>query len=262
MKRRQFLSTMGAAGVTAVLFDGIASTPAAAQTIRAYGADLAGWRTVLGDGVWTGPGQASPTIDDLRTTHLGTHSALEANVHERGVMAHNITFSRFPLEDDLGRRHRATVEFRIPKVPTEADWTYNSQTLEIGMFIWDGPNTRLDYGLAIQWVLNPWTDEFGQIRAWSMTADGPTWVAVDYLEPDTEWHVFDCLYRPGQRAAVRLDNKNSVEVEETVTPKDPDWGTTTDARFQVEIVSVWPGANPSVPVHTAEFRNWKWRIDA
>lgn len=260
MDRRHFISTVAGVGASAVLFNGMTAGPALGQSIRASGTDMTGWRTVLGDGVWTGPGQASPTIADLRTTHLGTHSMLEANIHERGVMAHNIAFNRFTIDDGMTVQHRASTDFRIPVVPSDADWTYNSQTLEIGMFVWDGPNTRADYGLAIQWVLNPWIEEFGQIRAWTMTDDGPAWAAVDYLEPDTEWHTFDCIYRPNEKARVRLDDKNRVSVDQTMTSKDPDWGTTIDARFQVEIVSVWPGNNPSVPSHSAEFRNWKWMI--
>lgn len=252
---------MAGVGASALLLDGVLPAPASAERIKSSGTDMSGWRTVLGDGVWTGPGQNPPTIDDLRTTHLGTHSVVEANVHERGIMAHNITFDRFTIEEGLGTRHRAETEFRIPKVPDASDWTYNSQTLEIGMFVWDGPDTRSDYGLAIQWVLNPWVPEFGEIRAWRMTDSGPDWISVDYLEPDTEWHHFQCVYKPGEKARVRLDGRNRINVEETVTLKDPSWGSTVDARFQVETISVWPGANPSVPHHSAEFRDWRWVVN-
>lgn len=175
-------------------------------------------------------------------------------------MAHNITFDRFTAPDGMQRTHRASTLFRIPEVPTDASWHYNSQTLEIGIFVWDGVETRADYGMAMQWVLNPWIDEFGQIRAWSMTDDGPEWLAIDYLEPDTEWHRFDCVYRPGGAAVLRLDGGAPVAIGETRTPKHPSWGATVDARFQMEIVSVWPGVNPSVPAHTAEFRDWSWKI--
>lgn len=262
MDRRRFLTSMAAAGAVAMVADGVAPSVADAQAVSYSGADLSGWRTVLGDGIWTGPGQGAPSTADLRASHLGSHSLLEANIHERGVMAHNITFDRFTASDGMTRTHRASTEFRIPTVPTVADWTYNSQTLEIGVFVWDGVSTRSDYGLAIQWVLNPWVAEFGQIRAWSMTESGPEWISVDYLEPDTEWHTFNAVYRPGGAATVRLDSKDNITIAETVTLKDPSWGATVDARFQMEIVSVWPGANPSVPSHAAEFRNWAWRITA
>lgn len=251
MDRRKFLATMGGAAAALLLTDGVFAPDAWAQAKTFSGADLNGWRTVLGDGVYTGPGQAAPTLEDLRTTNHGTHSTLEANIHERGVMAHNITFERFSDDDGMSRRHRATAQFRIPTVPSASDWTYNSQTLEIGIFVWDGADTRADYGLALQWVLNPWIEEFGQIRAWTQTENGPEWQAVDYLEPDTNWHTFDAIYQPGGKVGVRLDQKTRIDIDETITPKDPSWGNTVDARFQMEVVSVWPGVNPSVPTHAA-----------
>lgn len=259
MKRRKFLKSTAGASTLLLAGSALAPSAASAQASFATGADLTGWRTVLGDGVWVGPGQADVSLDDVRTQNLGTHSLLEANIHERGVMAHNITFDRFSAPDGMTKTHIAEADFRIPTVPTTSNWTYNAQTLEIGVFVWDGETTRADYGMAMQWVLNPWTDDFGAIRAWAMTNEGPEWQTVDYLEPDTEWHSFRCQYRPGGVANLRIDNSN-IDVEETVTPKDPSWGSSIDGRFQMEIVSVWPGQNPSVPPHSAEFRDWAWRV--
>ena len=36
------------------------------------------------------------------------------------------------------------------------------------------------------------------------------------------------------------------------------WGTETAARFQMEIISIWPGNNPTGPLHEAEFKDWTW----
>ena len=259
MKRRKFLASTASASTLLLGGSVLAPAAASAQASLATGADLTGWRTVIGDGVWVGPGQSEVTLDDIRTQNLGTHSLLEANIHERGVMAHNITFDRFSAPDGMTKTHTAEAEFRIPTVPTTDNWDYNAQTLEIGVFVWDGETTRSDYGVAIQWVLNPWIAEFGDIRAWAMTANGPEWQTVGYLEPDTEWHSFRCQYRPGAVANIRIDNDN-IDVAETVTEKSPTWGNTIDGRFQLEIVSVWPGQNPTVPAHSAEFRNWAWRV--
>ncbi len=259
MNRREFLATTAAASTLAFGATALRSTPASAQATYASGADLSGWRTVLGDGQFVGPGQSPLSLDDVETVHSGTHSSLRANIHERGVMAHNITFDRFSDRDGMNKTHIADVEFRIPTVPDDGNWSYNCQTLEIGVFVWDGADTRQDHGIALQWMLNPWIEEFGTVRAWSMVDGAPEWVPVGYLEPDTEWHAFRCAYRPGGPASIRIDETN-VEVAETITPKDPSWGPTVDGRFQVEIVSVWPGVNPTVPAHSADFRNWSWRI--
>ncbi len=222
------------------------------------GSDLTGWDLVIGDGVWTGPGQAPVGPDDIALAHTGALSELAANVQRRGVMAHAIAFRRYLDLHRLALRHTAEIEFRLPDLPTTSNWEYNAQTLEMGLFVWDGPDTRLDHGMAVQWVLNPWVPEFGEIRAWSMTEQGPVWLPVGSLTPDTAWHRMYIDYKPGSGLArLELDG-HRIDVAETLTAKAAHWGTTIDARLQAEIVSVWPGPNPSVPSHRAEFRNWAW----
>lgn len=259
MKRRDFIRST--AGATTMLVSGsvLASSAASAQGMQSSGSDLTGWRTVLGDGIFVGPGQNAVSLADIETLHEGTHSTLRSNVQERGVMAHNITFDRFTASDGMTKTHFAEVDFRIPTVPDVTNWDYNAQTVEIGVFVWDGAVTRSDYGIAIQWVLNPWVNDFGAIRAWTMSNGVPDWVAVGYLAPDAAWHTFHCNYRPGETATIEVDGV-MIDVEETVTEKSPSWGSTVDGRFQLETVSVWPGANPSVPTHSAEFRDWSWAV--
>ncbi len=222
------------------------------------GSDLSGWEVAVGDGLWLGAGESPVTLDDLDTVHHGTHSELIANVHERGVMAHNITFRRRSALGELDLLHSAQVEFRLPDLPTTSNWSYNAQTLELGLFVWDGPAARLDHGLAVQWVINPWVPEFGALRTWTMTESGPVWQPIGALTPDTEWHQAEVRYRPStNNATLRIDS-TPIPIDETFTTKHDDWGNTIDGRFQVELVSVWPGANASVPAHRAEFRNWSW----
>lgn len=258
--RRHIIKMAGAGvGIAAAhaVFGDIGRAAAAGPTVVG-GTDLSGWQTVVGDGLWVGPGQAPVTLADISTQHLGSHSVLAANVGKRGVMAHNITFVRRSALPHRNLLHTAEVEFRLPQLPTTSNWSYNAQTLEVGLFVWDGPDTRTDYGIAIQWVLNPWVPEFGSIRVWSQNQAGPAWKAVDTLVPDTDWHHLALLYRPDtSNATLRIDN-DPIAIDETITNKHDDWGTTIDGRFQVEIVSVWPGSNASVPAHRAEFRNWSW----
>lgn len=257
---RRYALRMAAAGAGATLVGSAwpANAAHAAESEAEGGRDLSGWDMAVGDGIWTGPGQAPVSIEDLELAHGGDHSRLIANRHERGVMAHAIAYRRRSNLPSLDGVHAARVEFRLPDVPTTSNLDYNAQTIELGLFVWDGDDTRLDHGLAIQWVLNPWVEEFGQIRAWSMTDDGPTWLPVGRAQPDTAWHRVDVRYRPGSSTArVTLDG-TPVEIAETLTPKPANWGPGIGGRFQVELVSIWPGENPRVPAHSAEFRNWLW----
>jgi hypothetical protein len=48
-------------------------------------------------------------------------------------------------------------------VPSTAGGAYSAQTVDIGLFVWEGATTQLDYGTAFQWVLNPWMSSFGDI---------------------------------------------------------------------------------------------------
>ena len=259
LSRRRFVRLAAAGtGVAAGAAMVPASVVRAGSAEAEGGADLSGWDTAVGDGVWTGPGQDPVSLDDLALAHQGDRSRLVANRHERGVMAHAIAYRRRSGLPTLDGMHAAAVEFRLPDVPTTSNLDYSAQTIEFGLFIWDGDDTRLDHGLAIQWVLNPWVREFGQIRAWSMTGDGPTWQQVGWAEPDTTWHRVEIRYRPGSSTArVRLDGA-PVEIAETLTPKPANWGPGIGGRLQVELVSVWPGENPRAPAHRAEFRNWLW----
>lgn len=244
----------GVVVVALVAGTGVSSVDAREQR---SGSDLSGWRTVVGDGVWAASGQAPVSTADIDTEHLGTHSELQANVRRRGVMAHNITYTAMSNLDRLESTHRAAIEFRLPAVPSIAG-DYKVQTLEIGLFVWDGADTRLDYGLAMQWVLNPWVSDYGALRVWRNTARGPRWERIGYLEPDAVWHEAEFAYRPNSGVVrLRIDDQR-IDVSPTTTPKPESWGNTIGARFQVEIVSLWPGERSAAPMHRAEFRDWTW----
>ena len=223
------------------------------------GTDMAGWQVVVGDGLWVGPNQDPVNQDDILTNNFSSHSELIANTWQRGVMAHNITYKT--KLDDADRQmfrhvHLLKYKFRMPEVPTTAGSGINAQTLEGGFFIWDGSNTRLDYGLAFQWILNPWMSTFGDIRTWH----NEEWVSSGYLQPDTEWHEIEfAMDYYNQLTAITIDGI-SMPCTFSATTKDASWGNETAARLQAEIISIWPGANPSAPHHKAEFKDWQWTM--
>lgn len=237
----------------------VAANTSVRPTTSLGGADLTGWRVVVGDGVWAASGERAVSGGDVATEHRGTYSELFANVQRRGVMAHNITYLAMPDVDELRMTHRASIDFRLPAIPSTTG-IFKSQTVEIGLFVWDGVDTRLDHGLAMQWVLNPWVPEYGALRVWRNTARGPRWERVGYLEPDIAWHTVSIRYRPKSGLVqLRLDQQR-IDVSPTLTPKPDSWGANIGARFQVEAVSLWPGERSAAPVHRAQFRNWSWTV--
>lgn len=224
------------------------------STNRMAGADMSGWETVLGDGVYAPEGVPPPGVDDIATDHRGTHSEIVANPLQRRIMAHNITFRRVIDDEALAAVHRCGLLFRLPYQPATTNTEANGQTWEAGLFVWDGGQTRLDYGGAIQWVLNPWLPEFGDILCWS-TRTNQEWVRVGFLHPDTNWHELrlEMDYRT-QRSVLTIDS-NHFPFAFTATAR-PGWDAHTAARLQVEAISVYPGDTGFV--HRVEIRDWYW----
>jgi hypothetical protein len=258
MSRRSFLTMSGGAAVATGLS---LSTPQLASAAQleftpswvASGTDLAGWETVLGDGKYAAPGQPAVSIGDIATTHAGTYSSVRANVARRGVMAHNITFKREIDATCLNTAHVVQYAFRLPYLPARGSWPDNAQTAEGGFFVWDGAATRLDYGVAFQWILNPWMPTFGTIRTWT----GTVWNNSAYLPVDTDWHIVSMTFDPRHSAAsISIDN-TPIPAALTTTPK-VGWGQEIAARLQAEVISLWPGSRQVAPSHRLEVRDWTW----
>ena len=104
---------------------------------------------------------------------------------------------------------------RCPVVTDE----WNAQTLEGGFFVWDGATTRLDYGIAFQWDLNPWSD-FGAIRIWTANGGAGQWAAAGHLVPDTNGHHVEMTVgASSQTAALTIDDTQyPVELSKTSKP--------------------------------------------
>lgn len=260
MQRREFIKLMGASvagGMTLYEWaEGQAAQAAAGQQVY-QAADLSGWEMVLGDGLYVGPNQPPITLDDISTTHLGSHSELRANRWQRGIMAHNITFKRLIDNGALTYTHLCDCSFRLPFLPATNNWTTNAQTLEVSLALWDGGATRLDYIMALQWVLNPWLSSFGTIRCWT-NHNGGAWQSVGYLAPDTNWHRVSLVFNYQQQSTAMLLDGQSYVSAFAGTPKPATWGTETAARLGAEIISIYPGSNSTAPFHLAECKDWRW----
>jgi hypothetical protein len=228
----------------------------AALPSRLYqGATLTGWRTVVGDAICHASGEDPVSLSDISTVHLSTYSELRANVLRRSIMAHNITFKRVRNDTALRYIHDARFQFRLPYIPSTSNTRLNAQTAEAGLFVWDGADTRLDYGAAFQWRLNPWSDDFGELWVWT----GSRWRNSNRTLPvNTNWHTARFVVNfPNETAALTIDG-TAIPIPFSRTPKDDSWGTTIDARFQVENVSLYLCEGGTPVMHRTQFRNWRW----
>jgi hypothetical protein len=227
--------------------------------INLSGKNFKGWKMDLGDALYSRPEDAPVDITDIETVHLKNYSELRANIKQRIIMAHNITYKRIINDNLINYKHECAYQFKLPYLPHPVGSDlWNAQTLEGGLFIWDGADTRLDYGTAFQWDLNPW-GEFGAVRIWTADGDAGQWTTVGNLTPDTNWHHVNMVVNVSSEMA-RLkfdDTQYSVYLSKTTKPDT--WGTEVAARLQAEIVSIYPEPSGIQAAHKAQFRNWRWR---
>lgn len=263
IRRRGFLKMLlsviagSVAGKTLINGQPLAATPLSAR--REYGgASLNGWEIALGDALYNRPGEPSVTLDDIETVHHLSSTELLANVNRRVIMAHNITFYRIIDNTALSYVHTCGYKFRLPYIPQpEEDSQDNGQTIEGGIFVWDGGKTQLDYGMAFQWIVNPFPDSnTGHVNAW--TNDG--WVHVGDLPLDSGalvWHDVQMVVNYPSRATALFIDGQPYQSYLAAVPKIG-WGTETAARLQAEIVSIYPEPSGIRATHKAEFKDWYW----
>ena len=257
LNRRDFLKFGSAFLVGSVVSQKV--QPAQAESLTApgpyHGPNLAGWKVKLGDALYAAPGELPVDKWDIKTVHFPAYSEVRANVKRRVIMAHNITYKLVINPNAFKYIHTCSVSFRLPYLPTQNS-TFNGQTVEGGIFIWDGPNTRLDYGMAFQWLVNPYdTGAFGSLRVWN----GSGWVRVGQLDVDTDWHTLKMVVDFKRKSTLLLiDNKYQLS-RFSETAKDNTWGDTVDARFQLEAISIDPRPNNTIKaMHRVQYKNWKW----
>ena len=263
MRRRHFISSVGAAGVAAavgipiVKASGSNDVAGPVDPLLASGADLKGWVTTLGDTSETTPDRRPRRTDVARLDH-GSHSELIANREARGVMAQAHASKRFAVVPSAAGRHDALVDFRLPTKAATGRGSNVGQAIEAGLFVQDDSDRTIDRGVAVQWVLNPWVETYGDIRMCTDTGSGIEWRTVANLSPDNEWHSLAMCFAPESgRTRVKLDGRD-LPAEKAVTVRHQVGGN-FQGRLQVKTQSVWPGDHQSMPPFRAEFRDWRWR---
>lgn len=265
LTRRKFLEFLGITAAAASLpgFANLPQTEAKENTPQQQfsGSDLSGWTTVLGDGLYHQPDEPPPDISDIETVHFGNYSELRANIHSRDIMAHNITFYRIDNDQAFDFIHVCGYKFRLPYMPSTNNTEFNPQTIEGGLVIWDGRETRLDYHVTFQWRLNPWEPEYKTIAIWSNESPAGAWKIIGALEPDTEWHQLEIAMDFKYRSARLSIDDAYFPVYIAGTTKPSYWGPEISARLMAEIISIYPGTGGHGFMHKAQFKDWYWKWD-
>lgn len=224
------------------------------------GTNLEGWRSVLGDSRHTAAGLATVNDDDIATSHASDRSELIANRHGRGVMAHNTTYLRLVDDNALDMVHEASAYVRTPVTPAQVSGLPNGQTVEMALFVWDGKASRRDIGLAVQWVINPWSKNFGALRTWTSSDEGSRWSPdpVAWLDPTDAWQFVEMRLDPERREASMSINGLEIPAQCTETTKPDNWAYATAAAVSVELISIWPDDRVTAPTTKLECRDWTW----
>jgi hypothetical protein len=268
--RRSFLALAGAGMMGMAFSSGLGLTqgdgdqlPNDGSIYREFGgSDLTGWRITVGDGIYAAPGEPPVSVEDIETRHDGNLSEVRANIRRRRIMAHNITYLRERDALALEYTHIYTCAFRLPYMPSVENTDENAQTMDAGLFVWDGINTMMDWGMAFQWGLNP-RERFGEIRVNIEGVTAAAWEPVGYFAPDTEWHRFEIIVdyptlmeHPTVRPTLRIDDtyfpSNFVGIYKR-------WPAAISAGLQVEAISIYPGTTMNGALHRVEFKDWSWQ---
>jgi hypothetical protein len=233
--------------------------PPAGRVLRDSGAaSFAGGVTVLGDGLAVVPPDPPVTNQDIQTLHTSSQTVLTANSFARAVQAHNITYIPVTDTQAMQSAHVASYEFRLPQLPTAPGATLRPETVEGGLFIWDGANTRLDHGAAFQWRVNPASPDYGKLYTWRADGVNRFWVEIGRIEPDTNWHSLRLEIDPRvRRAAIAVDG--IVDSLAYAQEAKPGFGDDTTARLQIETINALPSPGVAGWRGDAEFRNWRWQ---
>lgn len=226
------------------------------------GSDLAGWRVTVGDGIYTAPGEPPVSIEDIETQHNGDLSEVRANIRKRRIMAHNITYRRERDDLALDYAHIFTCSFRLPYMPSIDNTDENGQTMDAGLFVWDGMGTMMDWGMAFQWGLNP-RERFGEIRVNIEGVSAAAWEPVGYFAPDTEWHTFEIMVD----YPTLMENPElspTLRIDDTYFPGHfvgifKRWPAAISAGLQLEAISMYPGTTLNGTLHRVEFKDWRWQ---
>ena len=256
MTRRQALRLAGCGALAAAPLLASPAHAASAPAGKQYaGADLADWNTVVGDGLYTAPGEGPVTLADIAGLSItGPTANCKPTFTGAGSWRTTSRTGGSPKTAACSSSTRSSAASGCPTCRRRAE--HGPERADPGgravcLGRQERPS-RLRAGL--QWSLNPW-DRFGEWRCWTDVGGG-RWQAVGALTPDTAWHrlrlVLDC---PRQTTALLIDGLH-YPCCFTGTPKPADWGPEIAAGVQVEIISVYPGPDGNGATHKADFKDW------
>lgn len=224
---------------------------------------MSGWQVGLGDAILAMPGASPVTVNDIATTNEPGYSQVEANIHHRQIMAHNITFYWVNKTDALTYAYRFTTEFRLVYPPSTTDTQHNVNTLEANVGVYDG-STHIANSCGIQWALDPWYSLAGIINEWTTNNTSPAlWEPMTSLIPDANWHTLDVTFDPPHNTCSYTIDGVTFTALSGHDQKPSTWSSENAANVQVEVVSI----NPADPANTiggeeglAQFKDWTWTM--
>jgi hypothetical protein len=220
------------------------------------GSNLAGWEIVVGDSVYAAPGEPPVSLSDIETLDYSGYSELRANILVRKIMAHNITFKRIIANDAMKFVHTGAYQFLLPYQPSIDNPNLNGETIEGHLSVWDGANTRLESLVGFQWIINPWSANYGDINTWHNPG---VWEKVGSMDPDTAWNVWHSVQLKLDigKASTNLVVDGVQYPTSLSTLSHPDWGNEIAAMYATEIISLYPGDGNGA-FHKAYFKDWSW----
>lgn len=264
--------------VTAVLSTGCGPATkleTEAHPICIVGDNLAAWTQTVPSGDSTDDNvsddpQEPVSASDLKSDHSnGSFSELRANVRRRKIRAHNTNYFSTTQPEALNRIHEYSFSFRLPFLPPDGTQKSNyalnghGETIEGGLFVFDGPGTKRDFGAAFQWNINREGENFGRVAFWEVDAAGNgSWQydkrKTSILTVDTKWHTVQFRINiPTKTTEMFIDGVAFPCAFANAQIKGGDFANETriQLRLQAEIVSKGPKVNP---MHVAQFKDWRW----
>lgn len=218
------------------------------------GSNLSNWITTVGDGNYNPSGIEPVNESDISCDNETDFTILNANILKRQIMAHNITYYKDLDLAALTCIHKAKYLFQLPYVISTGNTDFNGQTVEGGLFVWDGQGLQLDHGLAFQWVINPWDPDFKSLRYWN----GTSWEYLDTLEPDTSIHTVEFILDMANHTATLIIDGTTYSQNVFSSTVKIGWSSSVESRFQAETISIYPGPIGPYVEQRVVFKDWEW----
>lgn len=209
-----------------------------------------------------------------------TSSYSEVTANPRGILTFVNAIGNIKFITNTPDNQRIALEtyqylyaIRLPRKPTQTSTPWVAEQVHQMIQLWDGSNqiwpaNQHTLEAALFWKLNPWDPNYGKIFVYTM--DGGNLATFDtgvYLEPDTNWHVFDIRADLANRmyAGMSIDSGNWRDLSGVPLAQvhQPTWGPELALILTAESENAYPGTtNPRVTQWTTQFRDPKlFRLD-